>query len=221
MQIRISQTGETKTYLSVILFTEGACIPACTGQNTPLGRPPWQTTLGRHTPGKHPPPAHWADQPKNGCDLAPDQRRWESLPNSKRNSGIKEFWPVGYWTAGHGPDHVACQQQGREEVYQPIVIAHQIKLWEEHNSLISEHIISVTETEFLKEALRKVTNHLIRYVRLNPPCRNIKRFRQMRHYPKFLIWFYNGGQWEKNILKYLKEIKKYVSKLILHKNIIK
>ena len=28
--------------------------------------------------------------------------------------------------------------------------------------------------------------------------------------------FYNGGQWENNILKHLKEMKKYVSKLILH-----
>ena len=68
MQIRISQTGETKTYLSVILFTEGACIPACTGQKPPLGKPPCRTPQGRHPlwvdtpPGRHPPGRHTPGQ---------------------------------------------------------------------------------------------------------------------------------------------------------------
>ena len=68
MQIRISQTGETKTYLSVILFTEGACIPACTGQKPPWVNPPgrhlWADTppLGRHTPGQTPPGRHTPGQ---------------------------------------------------------------------------------------------------------------------------------------------------------------
>ena len=40
---------------------------------------------------------------------------------------------------------------------------------------------------------------------------------------KFWFWFYSGGLWEFffHILKYLKEMKKYVSKLILNKNILK
>ena len=35
------------------------------------------------------------------------------------------------------------------------------------------------------------------------------------------FWHDVNGQWENYILKYLKEMKKYVSKLILHTNIIK
>ena len=47
------------------------------------------------------------------------------------------------------------------------------------------------------------------------PCRNIKQFQTNATLK------YNGGQWENNIIKFLKEMKKYVSKLIFQKNIIK
>ena len=52
-------------------------------------------------------------------------------------------------------------------------------------------------------------------------CRNTKQFWQMRHYQKFLTCVYNDGQWGNYILKCLKEIRKWVSKLILQQNILK
>ena len=55
------------------------------------------------------------------------------------------------------------------------------------------------------------------------PCRNINDSDKCDIIKSFRFWFYNGGLWGnffKNIFKYLREIKKYVSKLILQKLIL-